>query len=373
MIRIAHVTASPFFGGPERQMLELARTFQKQARDIETLFVSFPENGNARPFLEKTENAGFRSIMLKNDMPHLWKASRELSGVLRENGAQLVFLHGHKARTVGCFSSRKIGIPKIGVSRGWTTENWKIAIYTKIDKFVHRRMDHVVCVSQGQADKVVKSGTPVDKVTVIHNSIRTERFEEEPLLEDRMRLEAMFAQPPQFILGDAGRLSPEKGFDVLLKALSQLVHSGLSVGLVLFGEGFLLEPLQKLALELDIVESVVFAGFTDRLDRFMPHFDIFVQSSHTEGLPNVVLEAMAARVAVVATDVGGTSEVVQDGKSGILVPPNNPEKIAEAVRTLLKDNSVRKNMARRGRFRVEENFTFEAQADAYCELIEKFT
>ena len=352
-------------------MLELARTFREENRKIEVLFASFAENGNAKPFLEEAENADFESYILQNDMPHLWKASKELARFFKDKKIDLALLHGHKARMVGWWSARKVGIPVIGVSRGWTTENWKIAVYTKIDKWIHRRMDHVVCVSQGQADKVIRYGTPKERVSVIRNSIRTERFDGPSDHVFRTRMENLFITPPKFILGDAGRLSPEKGFDILIDSVAKLIRSGFSVGLVIFGEGFLLEPLKKQAEELGIGEFVVFPGFTKELDRFMPFFDVFVQSSHTEGLPNVLLEAMAARTAVVATEVGGTNEVVVEGITGFMVPPNDSEKLADAIQKVLENDSLRKSMGNAGRERVQQYFTFESQAAAYWELFQK--
>ena len=181
----------------------------------------------------------------------------------------------------------------------------------------------------------------------------------------------MFKTPPKFILGDAGRLSPEKGFDILIASVAKLVQSGLSVGLVIFGEGFLQEPLKKQAEELGIADHIAFPGFTKELDRFMPFFDVFVQSSHTEGLPNVLLEAMAARTAVVATEVGGTNEVVVEGTTGFMVPPNDPDKLAHAIQKVLENDSLRKSMGEAGRERVQRLFTFEAQAAAYWELFQK--
>ncbi len=352
-------------------MIELAKTFRQEGRDIETLFASFAENGNAKPFLDETTKAGFESLMLQNDMPHLWGAAKELNRLFREKQVDIALLHGHKARMVGYWAARKNRIPCIGVSRGWTSENWKITVYTWLDKWMHRRMDHVVCVSQGQAEKVVRSGTPKERTTVIRNAIRTDRFRELSPPQYRQKLEQFFPVAPKFILGDAGRLSPEKGFDLIITATSQLVKEGIPVGLVIFGEGFLREPLQKQIDALGVSDFVRLPGFTDELDQFMPHFDVFVQSSHTEGLPNVLLEAMAARTVVVATEVGGTNEVVVEGETGLMVPPNRPDRLTDAIRTILQDDSLRRLMGENGRRRVEDNFTFEAQAGSYWTLFQK--
>ena len=352
-------------------MIELAKTFHRENREIETLFVSFAENGNAKPFLEEASKAGFESLVLQNDTPHFWAATKELTRLFREKQIDIALLHGYKARMVGYWAAKRNRIPCIGVSRGWTMENWKIAVYTKLDKWMHRRMDHVVCVSQGQAEKVIRSGTPKERITVIRNAIRTDRFLELSSADHRQKLEQFFLVAPKFILGGAGRLSPEKGFDLLITAVSQLREEGIPVGLVIFGEGFLREPLQKQVDALGVSDSVCLAGFTDELDQFMPHFEIFVQSSHTEGLPNVLLEAMAARTAVIATEVGGTNEVVVEGETGLMVPPNQEDRLTDAIRTALRSDSLRRSMGENGRKRVEKNFTFKAQAESYWELFQK--
>ncbi|MGL6195724.1 MAG: glycosyltransferase family 4 protein [Thermoguttaceae bacterium] len=412
-ITILHLTASPFFGGPERQMLELAKMFRSSVnphmQSVKFIFASFYENGNCEPFLAEAEKNGFETWTPQNDFPHIFKARNEIARFFTEKNVNVVLLHGHKARLVGYLAAqqyKKSGqkIITVGVSRGWTTENWKVAIYNKIDKWMHRKMDHVVSVSDGQAKKIIKSGTPKEKITVIRNSIRTERFNADPEIQYRKKLECFFdfpksdnpkpgytvqkkseigdykftpeknsdeQRPKLKIIGAAGRLSPEKGFDVLLDALAKITTSqGVENGvkLVIFGDGFLLQPLKNQAEKLGITNSVCFAGFTDELDKFMPCFDLFVQSSHTEGLPNVLLEAMAARTAVVATDVGGTAEVVEHGQTGLLVPAANAEKLANAMNELLRNDEKRRVFGEAGRKRVEKHFTFEALAAAYWEL-----
>ena len=114
--------------------------------------------------------------------------------------------------------------------------------------------------------------------------------------------------------------------------------------------------------------NFILAGHTNDLDRCFPYFDLFVQSSHREGMPNVILEAFAAAIPVVATAVGGTAEVVEDGTSGLLVRPGHPTQLADAVRDVLTCDAIRREMGWRGRQRVLKEFTFAAQAHAYQRL-----
>jgi len=366
-LRIAHVTASPNFGGVERIILETGGA-HRRTKDVEQIFASFPEGGNAEPFLCEVEKLGFTAYRFQNDMPHLVATTFELIRLLKRYNIQILCAHGHKARMLGWFAAKWLRIPIVGISHGWTGENRKIQFFERIDKWMHRRMDHIVCVSQGQADKVIQHGTSTSRVSIIYNAVRMDRFDEPSDISFRHRLEAMFPNKPKLIVGTAGRLSPEKGYDILVAVADQLLKAGLDVGFVIFGEGFLREPLQKQIDELGIRQSVMLPGFTDQLDQYMHHFDVFVQSSHTEGMPTVLLEAMAARTAVVATQVGGTGELMVEGSTGLMVPPNNPEALVEAMRKVLSDDELRRMMGENGRQRVEQNFTFEPQAEKYWEL-----
>jgi glycosyltransferase involved in cell wall biosynthesis len=232
-------------------------------------------------------------------------------------------------------------------------------------------MDHIVCVSQGQADKVLRSGTPAGRVSVMYNAVRLDRFDVPSDISYRHRLESMFPNKPKLIVGAAGRLSPEKGFDILIAAAGQLVKAGINAGIVIFGEGFLRESLQKQIDALGIQQSVVLAGFTDQLDQYMGHFDLFVQSSHTEGMPSVLLEAMSARTAVAATRVGGTGELVVEGSTGLMMPPNDSNALAEAMQKILSNDNLRRTMGENGRQRVQQSFSLEAQVEAYWELFRR--
>src|SRR5262249_8930565 len=142
--------------------------------------------------------------------------------------------------------------------------------------------------------------------------------------EYRQRLEAMFPRQPAVIVGAAGRLSPEKGFEVLIDAAAELVGTeqaaeSLPVGFVLFGDGPLRGNLESQIAARGLQGRFQLAGFRSDLDKFYPHFDLLALPSYTEGLPNVVLEAFAAGVPVVATAVGGTPEAVMHGVNGYLV------------------------------------------------------
>ena len=372
-MKILILTASPFYGGPERQIIELAKTFRVRHPDVECCIGSFSEKGNCRPFLKNVTAAGFEAIELVNDFPHLIRAKKELHEILVNRKIDILITTGHKARGVSCLLPKTLRIPILTVSRGWTSESFKIRLFSLADRWFHRRADHVIAVSEGQAAKVIRFGTPPERVTVIHNAVRIERFDTAPDPACREKLFALFPkQKPAFLLGAAGRLSPEKGFDLLVDAVKIVRDRSFPVGLVIFGEGFLRKTLEKQINLLGLQDDIQLPGFTDELDGFLPHFDIFVQSSHTEVLPNVLLESMAGRTTVVATNVGGTPEVVDEGVTGLMVPPDNAEQLADAICRLLTEPEKLTEMGTAARKRVQTLFTFENQADRYYELLCRF-
>src|SRR5271157_1017037 len=156
---IVHLTGSPFFGGPERLMLGLAQSLPATCRSA---FALFADHGTSRAFGQRLLDHGLETIMLTRDTPHLPAMVRELTGRLRECRPDVLCCHGYKADIVGLLAARRAGVPVIAMSHGWTAETWKVRIYEALDRACLRRMDRVVCVSEGQAAKVRRAGVPAN-------------------------------------------------------------------------------------------------------------------------------------------------------------------------------------------------------------------
>jgi glycosyltransferase involved in cell wall biosynthesis len=368
-MNLVHLTSSTFHGGPERQMLGLAQALPEE---VDTHFLSFPEGGRCRGLLSAARQSGFEAHALEKDTPRFFSAITEIAGHLERCAADVLFCHGYKANLLGRPAARRRGIPAVAVSRGWTGETWKVRLYEWLDRRHLGWMDRVVCVSEAQAAKVRKCGVRPARVEVIPNAVDVERFADpEPLY--RQKLARYFRQPKSRIVAAAGRLSPEKGFDVFLLAAERVLRSERDVGFVIFGEGPCRAALVDQITGLGLTGSVALVGFRTDLDRFLPFLDLFVLSSHTEGMPNVVLESFAAGVPVVATAVGGTPEVVEDGASGYLVPPGDAAALADRIVDALSSEEHLRDMGLAGRQRVVDQFGFAAQADRYLDLIEALT
>jgi glycosyltransferase involved in cell wall biosynthesis len=366
-VLIVQLMASPFYGGPERQMLGLACSLPKGYRSV---FLSFAEGGRCGALLEQVRCHGLEGHALEHNFPNVPRAAREVGQHLRRLRADVVCCSGYKPDLIGWLAARRAGVPCVSVSHGWTAATLKVRLYETLDRLVLRWMDAVVCVSEGQAVKVRRAGARPERVVVIRNAVGLEAFAN-PDPAAREELQGFFTNPPSRIVGAAGRLSPEKGFDQLIEAAALVARQDPGVGFVVFGEGPLREALTRQLQQRGLGGRFVLAGFRSDVGRFLPHLDLAVLSSFTEGLPVVVLEAFAAGVPVVSTAVGGTPEVVEDGVNGYLVPPGDPAALARRVLDALADDGARRAKGERGRRRVREEFTFEAQAAQYQRLFER--
>jgi glycosyltransferase involved in cell wall biosynthesis len=362
-MNIVHLTASRFYGGPERQMLGLARALPPYVRNV---FLSFSEGGHCGPFLDTARGQGFEARALVYDTPRLRAAAGELAEYLAAVRADVLLCNGYKADLLGRMAARRVGIPAVAVSRGWTAQTLRVRLYEAVDRWHLRRMDRVVCVSEAQAVKVRQAGVPPQRVRVIHNAVDPARFAN-PDPRAREQLAGCFRRPPARLIGAAGRFSPEKGFDVLVAAAARVLRTHPDTGFLLFGAGSCRAALQQQIAAAGLSQVFVLDGFRTDLDRFVPHFDLLVLPSYSEGLPNIVLEACAAGVPVVATTAGGTPEILADG-AGILVPPGNSEALADGIIGALDRGALLKELGEAGRRRVAERFTFAAQAALYQEL-----
>jgi glycosyltransferase involved in cell wall biosynthesis len=367
MRTVVHLTASPFYGGPERQMLGLAKELAGRVR---TVLLSFSEGGNCRPFVDRARLEGVEAHELRYDTPRFREAIGEIVDCLHALSTDILCVHGYKAGLLGRISARRARIPVVAVSRGWTYQSPRVRFYEFLDRVNLRWMDRVVCVSEGQAAKVRNARVRVDRIVTIPNSIQPTRFSrpDSTALEELTRL---FPIPVNRVVGAAGRLSPEKGFEVLVDTAALIAQRDHTVGFVLFGDGELRTVIEKRVTEHALHDRFVLAGFRSDLDRFLPHLDLLVQSSYTEGMPNVVLEALAAGVPVVATAVGGTPEILDEGLSGYLVPAGDPHIMADRILTVLSDTEHRRALGSHGKQRVQRDFSFETQAIAYARLFDE--
>lgn len=360
-MNIVQLLASSFFGGPERQVLQLA---QHLPADYRTTFLSFSEGGRAGDFLQRVAAAGYDAVELRENWPHVPRTVAEVAEHLRRLEADIVCTNGYKPDLVGWLAARRVGTPLVAIAHGWTGATWKVRLNEMVDRQVLRYFNRVIGVSEAQSEKLRRAGVRPQLVATIPNAIVASGWDRK-CDSGRERLEAYFAKPPRLIVVAAGRLSPEKGFDHLIAAAARLASRCPDVGFLLFGGGPLRADLERLIERNKLQAHFVLGGFRDDLDLLLPHADVMALSSLTEGLPVIVLEALAAELPVVATKVGGVPEVIQHEKQGLLVEPGDAAGLAEQIGRLLDDGELRTRLAAQGRRCVVEQFSCELQSRRY--------
>jgi glycosyltransferase involved in cell wall biosynthesis len=366
-MRIAHLLASPFYGGPERQVLGLAQHLPSTS---ETLFFSFAERGRAGDFLGRAAAAGFEAVMLQHNWPHAVRAVREISAHLRRAGVDIVCTSGYKPDLLGWLAARRVGLPVVAIAHGWTGATRKVRWNETLDRWVMRQMDRVVCVSKAEANRVRAAGVRPEHTVVIENAVATDDVAPRNA-QDRGTLEGFFPRRPRTIIVAAGRLSVEKGFDILVDAAALLAAAHPEAGFVLFGDGPLRPQLAQQIAQRKLDGQFVLGGFQTDLHRLLPQADLLVLSSHTEGMPVIVLEALAAGLPVVATAVGGVPEVIHEAEQGLLVPAGDAHRLAAAIDRLLGDDSLRQRLGEAGRQRIVEHYSCRLQAIKYQQLFDR--
>ena len=358
-----HLRASNFVGGPERQILEHLR--QSESESMHFSLCCFQENGQPAELETLAVEYGLDCTCVTAVWPFDLGTIRQLVRIVKDRKVSLLVTHGYKPNLLGRIATWIAGIPTIAVSRGWTYESHLVRFYEFLDRIFLRLADAVVAVSEGQRQKILACGVRPDKVRVIHNAIDLAAYPGPA--EKSVRAELGIPRDA-ILVATAGRLSPEKNHLGLVEAARRVIEKMPDVHFVVFGDGFLRPKLEKTVADAGIGHRFFLPGFRSDVRSLLHEIDIFALPSHTEGLPNVVLEAFACRKPVVATRVGGTPEVVQHGKNGFLVPARDMSQFASAVLDLVSEPDLRQKMGENGYEHVFTAFGYLGQTDAYTDI-----
>ena len=257
-----------------------------------------------------------------------------------------------------------------GVPRIITSLQTHNVDYTSLQRWVVRatmRSADTVVINNSCNQKfaIAEEGARPDRIVFIPNGVCVEDYTK-PLDQASLRAD-MGLSPNSKIMGSVGRLTWQKGFDVLLHAFSLLVHEDLN--LLIFGVGEEEARLRALAAKLSLQARVHFAGFRRDVRHVLGALDLYVHSSRFEGMPIALLEAMAAACPIVASSVDGNRDLIEDGVHGWLVPPENPVVLARTIQEALSDLDEARRRGAAARQRVLTHFSIEAIVGSWEKLI----
>lgn len=359
MLKILHVVLGLQIGGLEKFVLDLTRSYQ-QSVESTILCLNDLEGGlfvNSPATIVRWEKPEGLSIPLV----------RRLSGFIKEGRYDLVHTHNPSPHFYGSLAGLVAGVPVVHTKHGrnYPDQLKKVAL-NRMASFFSRR---VVAVSSDAAE-VCRRVEKISKrkVVTILNGVDLQRYA--PGSSDKAK-HAMGLPEDIPVVGIVARLAAEKNHQLLLDACRHLMVLGVApFRLVLVGDGPLRSELERSVRALGLDPFVSFLGMRQDIPELVKGFDIFALSSSTEGVSLTLLEAMACGVPVVATDVGGNPEVVEDGITGFVVP-QDAEKMATRLLELLNDPELRSRMGRAGRNRVEAHFSLQQAAERYVALYQE--
>jgi len=366
-MKVMHVRATNFFGGPEKQIIEHLRLLQ--ATEVRPFLVSFYEKGRETELASRARALGVPVSSLPCLSAYDPMQLVRLRTLFSAERPELICSHDYRSTFISSIARAGLPARQIAFWRGITRENPKVALYYKIESRLLGKMDHVVVVSREQQRLLISRGLPSRKVSLVPNAVRVTGPHGD---EQAVRLAELFnGLRGRKIIATAGRLSPEKGHKYLIGAMQSVTADMKDAVLLIFGEGPLRRELMQLAERLRCADSIYFLGFVPEFSSFLREIDLFVLSSLAEGLPNALLEALAAAKPVVATSVGGVPEIVTDGQTGILVSPGDSVGLARAITKVLCDPALANSMGQAGREAVRKSYSFEEQLRLLAQVYEK--
>jgi glycosyltransferase involved in cell wall biosynthesis len=356
-VKILHVeTGRHFLGGPQ-QVIYLIKALRERGHD--NTLVCPPDSGIdgiARQAGIRVQNLFCAGDL---DLPFAYR----LATYLKELAPEIVHCHSRRgADILGGLAASFADIPTV-VSR--RVDNTEMRLMASLR---YRPFRKVIAISDAVAAVLVDRGVEEERIVVIRDAVDVDAFD---TAADCESTRAEFALGPEdFVIAAAGQLIPRKGHRYLLQAVADLHNHYPQLKLVIFGEGYLNNQLRAQANSLQLGDVVQFAGFRNDLDEFLSCFDLFAHPALAEGLGVAALKASAARLPVVGFAAGGMVEAVEDGKTGLLVAPEDSDALASAIRRIIDDPALGTRMGEAGRQRMQSEFSIDTMADKHETLYE---
>ncbi|MFC1533116.1 glycosyltransferase family 4 protein [Thermodesulfobacteriota bacterium] len=371
-IKIAHVRTSHGVFGAERVILGLLKAADKEKYDVSVILLASEPDLN-HDFQNAIQRMG---ICVKN---FLFNGRLDLTGVKKlrkyilHNNIDLIHCHDFKANFYGIMATHGATVKKIATHHSSTKDSLLLRFYLWFNEFLFLRFFHRIIAASTQLTQELWARLLKKKVIFIPNGIDTEFFNEP--INNGYDEPDLYISPGKTIMGIIGRLFPDKGHEDLFNALAILKDEFPNLILLVVGDGPEKERLVSLREKLGLRDEITFCGVRREMRKIYKILDLFVMPSIREGLPMALLEAMLARVPVVATRVGEIPSVLDEGKRGRLIDPNNPKELYSEIKHLLYNPTRTENMVNEAEVFVHEKYSAVSMTrnteSLYCDLLGK--
>ncbi|HLA16287.1 MAG TPA: glycosyltransferase [Candidatus Limnocylindrales bacterium] len=363
-VRVVEVMATGTSGGAQEHLYNLLSRIDRTRYEVSVVSLS------AGVAVRRLARLGIQTLVIDDHDDEI--AAQTLASQLAASSPDIVHNHMYRAEVVGTKGvmamaraghRRPYVVSTIHSSRVRSTEDRTLVAS------LTREMDRLIAVSRTIVDKVADERGSSVPVSLVYNGIDLDRYDhQEPCCTLR---EEYGMEPSARIVGVVARLEVEKGHRTLFEAWPLVLRRCPDAYLLVVGEGSQRAALESVARDLRIAHRVVFAGRRDDVPAVTAALDVSVLPSYREAQGLAVLEAMALSRPVVATAVGGIVEMIDDGVTGLLVPPHEPESLAAAIARLLADNPLADTIARRAHDMVHDRFCVELMVKAIEEIYDE--
>jgi glycosyltransferase involved in cell wall biosynthesis len=366
-MNICHIASGDLWAGAEVQVYNLLASLRKDpSLSLSAILL------NEGTLAEKLREADVNVCLIEEQTQPFWSILRLAAKELAERPPDILHTHRYKENLLGSRLKRKCKVPCLVQTVHGLHEKFsgmsglKMKVYRTMDDYVSaRHFDRVIAVSE-DIRQVLAKNVPSDKLAVVNNSVDVGAIK---MTRSAHEVRAELGVPPDhFLIGSAGRMVRVKGYDVLIKAAKIVRKQHPNTCFVLAGEGADRADLEVEAAVQGLADCFFFPGFRRDIHDILGSLDMFVISSHHEGIPVVLLEAMALETPIVTTAVGGIPEVVADSDSARLVPPGDVEALATAMADLISDDVAREKLVSGALTTVREKFSVEVQAQRLTEI-----
>jgi glycosyltransferase involved in cell wall biosynthesis len=370
LLTVLAFRSSAVFAGPERYLVELVSPLADLDFRLEVLalYRRHPADPPLHPLVARFREGGWPAEQWPDPWPLSVHTVFHLAQRLRSEPYALLHCQDYKTDLIGGLAAHQARVPAVATVHGHLQTTWRLRTYRLIDLVALRLFGRVIAVSEALRQELLAAGLAPDRVVTVHNGLDVARFETGEAGKSVIRDQEIRKPTPRFpdspipwfpdpTIAVFGRLDPQKGQRAFLLAARQVHATRPDARFVLVGDGPDRARLEQLSEQLGIANHVHFAGHQADVAGWLQYSDVVVLPSWREGLPYVLLEALALARPVVATAVGGIPEVIGDGAHGRLVAPGNLGELAQAMLWMLDHPAEAAAMGEQGRRRVLAEFT----------------
>ncbi|MGA1825627.1 MAG: glycosyltransferase family 4 protein [bacterium] len=346
--------------GAERWIVTLIRYLNP--KKVESCVASIKDESHLDvPLCFVAEKFGFPTKTFECYGKLNFSAVTKLREFILKHRINILHTHGYKTDLLGLLSTKGTQCKIISTPHGWTKKpDLKLLFYEILDRSIFPFFDAVVPLSEDLYRTLSRFPGLRKKLYLIKNGVDTSEIEAEKYIANEI---SSLKAEGALVIGYIGRLIPGKGLDILLNAVANYAQPHWRI--VIIGDGEQLSELRSMAQRLGICNQVKFLGFRSDRIAFLKGFDIFVLPSRSEGIPRCLMEAMAANVPVVASDVPGCRYLVDGKTTGLLFQTNQPKQLADSIKKLSFDSTLRANLSRNGRKLIYNQFSADRMAREY--------